>query len=931
MIGFKIRHLACFLILFILATPLFADVIVIEKGVAGDLRWWNDQIVTRDDTIYFLGHKQNTSNELDYKLYVVDTKTDIKSDIVLKWEDGSPVRVPQNVAGFLDRENILLHWWEPGYYAEGNGAEVAGVLNIATGAVTKWQAEPAPAFNAAAENKTGIIADLKTIYGNGSYLHKDNFLLKQGIDWDGNARLYRYNTLSRKTEAANISQQYSHIIGFNDKESTMLVLWRVKTSTTDVFQYGSMPFDGTIQDINTFPNLHAYHRSYQHRDTIKLTGRDLSGQKRLYKYSMKTGVTSSSPFVDQSIQYDIYAINRKGEMITLWWDAAVQQEKYGVAIIQDNSTVTLTGGTTVNEDAGTVTLTATMANARADTVTVSLAANETGKDTALSPDDYSYDASIVIPPGSTTGTATVTIHNDDVHEPGGGEFFTISVSEVENAEESGTQTITITIMETDNDKNGLSDDWETQNNIYIPDEDPDKDGLTNLEEHQYNTDPNDPDSDDDGYLDKTEILYGMDPNVPNTEAPDPIVIYVKQDAQGDGSGKSWKSACTELFEATALYPFLLPGAQIWVAAGTYCPDTEGLTNPREAAFKMNNGIRIYGGFSGTETIFQERDPIENKSILSGDIGIQGDDSDNCYHVFYHPIGLDLDERAVLDGFIITGGNADGNDSSSLGGGMFNHECSPTLSKVVFKDNRAEYGGGLYNLDSEPLLTGCAFKENLATDSGGGVHNNNSTVNIVNSIFEANQAQNVGGGISSVFSYLSLLNCLFFENSSTNPGGAIDADESDIEIKGCTFSENVAGYNGGGFSGTATHLTLTGSIFWNNSPEEIKTIDGADTITYSNIMGAQLEGTNIDMNPHFIDPDQNDFSLQVRSPCINAGDESATEELYGEEDIVGNSRISGDRIDMGAFEYTDSEGNTSSDTGCFIGIISRAWFPDWYKK
>ena len=82
MIGFKIRHLACVLILFILATPLFADVIVTEKGIAGDLRWWSDQVVIRHNTIYFLGHKQNTSSELDYKLYVVDTNRDIKSDIV---------------------------------------------------------------------------------------------------------------------------------------------------------------------------------------------------------------------------------------------------------------------------------------------------------------------------------------------------------------------------------------------------------------------------------------------------------------------------------------------------------------------------------------------------------------------------------------------------------------------------------------------------------------------------------------------------------------------------------------------------------------------------------------------------------------------------------------------------------------------------------
>ena len=55
-----------------------------------------------------------------------------------------------------------------------------------------------------------------------------------------------------------------------------------------------------------------------------------------------------------------------------------------------------------------------------------------------------------------------------------------------------------------------------------------------------------------------------------------------------------------------------------------------------------NGVAIYGGFDpGAGAFrFKDRDWMTYVTILSGDIGIAGDSSDNVYRDFYHPAGTD---------------------------------------------------------------------------------------------------------------------------------------------------------------------------------------------------------------------------------------------------------------------------------------------------
>jgi hypothetical protein len=391
------------------------------------------------------------------------------------------------------------------------------------------------------------------------------------------------------------------------------------------------------------------------------------------------------------------------------------------------------------------------------------------------------------------------------------------------------------------------------------------------------------------------------------------ILYVDAAATtGDNDGSSWDNAYTDLQDALADAG---AGDEIWVAEGTYKP-TDG--EDRTISFQMKNEVAIYGGFAGTETSLEERDWEGNPTILSGDIGTEDDPSDNSYHVFYHNWDIYLDSTAVLDGFTVTGGNANGDRfPDHSGGGMYNNRASPMLSNCTFANNLALVnGGGMLNFpSSSPTLNNCTFANNSAIEFGGGLYNNDSSSPILtNCIFAGNSSDRfAGGGIyNGNSSSPTLTNCIFSGNSADVSGGAMYNYQSSPALTNCSFYGNTAGQGGAILNYVASSPTLTNCILWGDSPDEISNSSSTPEISYSDIQGGcsadrlnSCGDGNIEQDPLFVDPENGDYHLLPSSPCIDVGTNDAPD--LPAYDFEGHARMidsDGDGqpiVDMGADE------------------------------
>jgi predicted outer membrane repeat protein len=279
-------------------------------------------------------------------------------------------------------------------------------------------------------------------------------------------------------------------------------------------------------------------------------------------------------------------------------------------------------------------------------------------------------------------------------------------------------------------------------------------------------------------------------------------LYVQPSGLTSGTCNSWANAC-DLQYALGL---AVSDDEIWAAFGTYYPTTG---TDRTASFNLVNGVGIYGGFSGTETLLTDRDPVTNVTILSGDIGTPSDTSDNSYHVV---TGNGTSSSAVLDGFTITDGNAD-----EFGAGMYNDNSSPTLSNLTFIGNTAPvYGGGMYNDNSSPTLSNLNFIGNTVQAYGGGMFNNNSNPILTNVTFSGNSATRGGAMYSFNSSSPTLMDVTFIGNSAATYGGAMAGSNASPYLTNVTFSGNSASYGAGISNSFGGNPILSNVTFSNNS-------------------------------------------------------------------------------------------------------------------
>lgn len=281
------------------------------------------------------------------------------------------------------------------------------------------------------------------------------------------------------------------------------------------------------------------------------------------------------------------------------------------------------------------------------------------------------------------------------------------------------------------------------------------------------------------------------------------IFYAKPGETGDCS--DWVLACdlqTALSLANAV-------DQVWVAAGTYYP-TSG--SDREATFQLETGVAIYGGFPVDGGEWEDRDWQTNETILSGDIGIVTNIDDNSYHVV---TAINVDESAILDGLTISGGNADGMDPHTNGGGMVIETSSPTLTNLTFSNNTANNrGGAIHNFACSPILTNVTFSNNTAS-AGGGIFNDTSSPILVDSTFTSNTAS-FGGGMVNSASNPTFNNVSFIGNSAGTGGAINSGSDSTLSLTDVVFTENSANLRGGGMFNASGNYTLTNVIFSGNT-------------------------------------------------------------------------------------------------------------------
>jgi len=255
------------------------------------------------------------------------------------------------------------------------------------------------------------------------------------------------------------------------------------------------------------------------------------------------------------------------------------------------------------------------------------------------------------------------------------------------------------------------------------------------------------------------------------------------------------------------------------------------------------------------------------------------------------------------------------NSALNGGGIYcKYESSPTLNRCTFIRNSARYSGGMANyMDSNPVLTKCTFSENSAK-YGGGIRNYNSNPKLTSCTFSENSATGDGGGINNNGSKPILISCMFIRNSTGGYGGGIRNYKSSSIIACCSFISNSAEQLGGGISNhESSNAELTNCILWLNNDSrgeaessQIETSDSTVTVHYCCIQGltGSLGGSgNINKDPQFKDPANDNYHLPPVSPCVNTGDTSYAAE-NGEKDIDGEPRLVNGRVDIGADEYNN---------------------------
>ena len=323
------------------------------------------------------------------------------------------------------------------------------------------------------------------------------------------------------------------------------------------------------------------------------------------------------------------------------------------------------------------------------------------------------------------------------------------------------------------------------------------------------------------------------------------------------------------------------------------------------------------------------------------------------------------------------------DDDQDGGALriFNSNNVEISHSTLFCNFSREHGGALSAVASKVVISDCKVNNNLLYSEidtiyymyGGGLRFLKCEVDITNTDFRYNNGQGAIGGALSLDSCAVKINrCKFEHNYGINGGGLylIRSNDWKCSITNSLFANNISGHFGGGLaisdsSPLIANLTVVnnhsigvncGGIFFfqysspvmwncivygntNEAPLEEPvqmwswTYDDYAPAFHNCLVQYGLENISnhevihvyedcIEDDPQFIDQENENFNIGSDSPCYDAGSSNTPIEILEGHDLLGNPRVLGNGIDIGAYEYNLTGMQETVRNEPFIRIIGN---------
>ncbi len=379
------------------------------------------------------------------------------------------------------------------------------------------------------------------------------------------------------------------------------------------------------------------------------------------------------------------------------------------------------------------------------------------------------------------------------------------------------------------------------------------------------------------------------------------IYHVDHDAPPGGDGLGWSSAFDSLTDAIDA---AIEGDEIRVAGGVYTPARPG--GRRDVSFRITKPITLRGGFAGLSEPDGDRQDFERfETVLSGDLN--GDDGPACANRgdnSFQILEVDHYDPVVIEGFTITGGQADGDKGT--------HDTGAAL--IVHWHNEVD-------------VRFCRFRGNFAIGAAAiSAEPSEVQLRVSNSIFSGNH----GSSILETKAETELLGCVIQDNRGT----AVRAwgSPDDVVMVNCTIVANVSDAPPAGLYVYGRRVHATNCIVWGNVSElgdglESQVSVSRTTMDYSCVQNWSplLPGIgSFGDDPSFLrlgGPDNpSDLHLMPNSPCLDTGDAYALpDDIFTDPNgvprfidqpfVSDTGRGAVKYLDLGAFENTaDCNGN-----------------------